>query len=103
MPGKALEDWLDEAGGTPAVRSTILALARAAVNVSGELQSGALSLAPSDLRGAHPAVDDERKILERYGNECFLEEVRGAPVAQSGRAVPGVGVPRMRTVPPGRL
>jgi len=81
MPGKALEDWLDEAGGSPAVRSTILALARAAVNVSGELQSGALSLAPSDLRGAHPAVDDERKTLERYGNECFLEEVRGAPVA----------------------
>jgi len=81
MPGKALEDWLEEAGGSPAVRSTILALARAAVNVSGELQSGALSLAPSDLRAEHPAVDDERKTLERYGNECFLEEVRGAPVA----------------------
>jgi len=81
MPGKALGDWLDEAGGSPAVRSTILALARAAVSVSGELQSGALSLAPSDLRGVRPAVDDERKTLERYGNECFLEEARGAPVA----------------------
>ena len=81
MPGKALEDWLEEAGGSPAVRSTILALARAAVSVSGELQSGTLSLAPSDLKGTHPAADDERKTLERYGNECFREEVSGAPVA----------------------
>ena len=81
MPGKALEDWLEEAGGSPAVRSTILALARAAVSVSGELQSGTLSLAPSDLKVAHPAAGDERKTLERYGNECFLEEVSGAPVA----------------------
>ena len=81
MPGKALEDWLEEAGGSPAVRSTILALARAAVSVSGELQSGTLSLAPSDLKGTHLAADDERKTLERYGNECFREEVSGAPVA----------------------
>jgi fructose-1,6-bisphosphatase I len=81
MPGKALEDWLEEAGGSHAVRSTVLALARAAVSVSGEIHSAAQGVAPSDRRGAQPDVGEEQKTLERFGNDCFLEEVRAAPVA----------------------
>jgi fructose-1,6-bisphosphatase I len=81
MPGKALEDWLEEAGGSPAVRSTVLALARAAVSVSGEIHSAAQGVAPSDRKGAHADVRAEQKTLERYGNDCFLDEVRAAPVA----------------------
>lgn len=79
MPGKALGDWLEEAGGSHALRSSILALARAAVSVSDEIQSGALRLAPSDRKG-EPA-GEERRTLDRYGNECFLDEVSGVPVA----------------------
>ena len=79
MPGKALGDWLEEAGGSHALRSSILALARAAVSVSDEIQSGALRLAPSDRKGE--AASEERRTLDRYGNECFLDEVSGVPVA----------------------
>ena len=81
MPGKALEDWLEEADGSQAVRSTILALARAAVSVSAEIQSGVRAATPSDPTGDHPAVGAEPKALKRYGNELFVEEARGAPVA----------------------
>jgi fructose-1,6-bisphosphatase I len=79
MPGKALGDWLEETGGSHALRSSILALARAAVSVSDEIQSGALRLAPSDRKSEN--VLDQRKSLDRYGNECFLEEISGVPVA----------------------
>lgn len=82
MPGKALGDWLEEAGGSPALRSGVLALARAAVSVNDEIQSGALRLAPSDRRGKPAGV--ERKSLDQYGHECFLEEISGVPVALFG-------------------
>jgi fructose-1,6-bisphosphatase I len=81
MPGKALADWLDEAGGSHAVRSTVLALARAAVSVSGEIQSGSGSIAPSDRNVDRPGGGDEPMTLQRCGDERFVEEVSGAPVA----------------------
>jgi fructose-1,6-bisphosphatase I len=81
MPGKALGDWLEEAGGSSAVRSAILALARAAVSVSDEIQSGALRLAPTDLRGDHVAVGVDRSNLRAYSNDSFKSELSGAPVA----------------------
>lgn len=80
MPGKALGDWLEEAGGSPALRSCVLALARAAVRVNDEIQSGALRLAPSDQKGKPAGT--EHKRLDRYGNDCFLDEISGVPVAQ---------------------
>lgn len=85
MSAQALDEYLTDAVATgaisAAVRDTMLALAAAAVAVSGEIASGALGAAFADTRGTRNTHGEEQKDLDLYADELFLEAVGKAPVA----------------------
>ncbi len=80
-PGRDLESWLRDATSSAALAETVLAISRAAAEISRMVRLGPLAGALGAEVGGANADGDSQRQLDVLANAAIVRALRGAPVA----------------------